>query len=74
MNLDLRQPQAAREADVRFAMPVLYFTQLMGLAFGFSPISLGLEKLRVNADALLHKLKRASSTSRAPDEGGKACV
>jgi heterodisulfide reductase subunit B len=56
MNLDLRQPQAEKAADTRFAMPVLYFTQALGLAFGFSPDTLGLEKLRVSADSLLRKL------------------
>lgn len=56
MNLDLRQAQASKEMDLFFRMPVLYFTQLMGLAFGFAPEHLGLEKLRVSADGLIGKL------------------
>lgn len=56
MNLDLRQAQASKEVDAFFRMPVLYFTQVMGLAFGFAPERLGLEKLRVSADGLINKL------------------
>ncbi|WP_165065956.1 CoB--CoM heterodisulfide reductase iron-sulfur subunit B family protein [Desulfovibrio sp. ZJ200] len=56
MNLDLRQTQASRAVDAFFRMPVLYFTQMMGLAFGFAPEHLGLEKLRVSADGLINKL------------------
>lgn len=62
MNLDLRQKQAAKEAGGNFRMPVLYYTQLMGLAFGLRPDELGLEKLCVSADDLLRKMY----------EGGKA--
>ncbi|MDR2744978.1 MAG: CoB--CoM heterodisulfide reductase iron-sulfur subunit B family protein [Desulfovibrio sp.] len=72
MNLDLRQPQAAKAAGVRFAMPVLYFTQAMGLAFGLSPNLLGFDKLRVRADALLRKLEQPS-VAQAPAEGGTPC-
>lgn len=70
MNLDLRQPQAAKAAKANFAMPILYFTQAMGLAFGLSPDILGFDKLRVRADALLDKLEHVP---QAPAEGGKSC-
>ncbi|GHU94717.1 heterodisulfide reductase subunit B [Deltaproteobacteria bacterium] len=63
MNLDLRQPQAAKAVDAFFNMPVLYFTQIMGLAFGLSPTALGLEKLRVSADSLLRKLEAEGGRS-----------
>lgn len=56
MNLDLRQEQASKEVDVFFRMPVLYFTQVMGIAFGLEPETLGLDKLRVSPAALLRKL------------------
>ncbi|MDR3358593.1 MAG: CoB--CoM heterodisulfide reductase iron-sulfur subunit B family protein [Desulfovibrio sp.] len=72
MNLDLRQPQAAKAAGARFVMPVLYFTQAMGLAFGLSPDMLGLEKLRVSADALLRKLELPPAPQGSA-EGGKPC-
>ena len=70
MNLDLRQAQAAKAVDVPLHMPVLYFTQLMGLAFGFEPASLGLEKLCVSADALLSKIDAADDA--AAGEGVKS--
>jgi len=40
VNLDSRQAQM----DGKFELPILYFTQLMGLAFGLEPKSLGLDK------------------------------
>jgi len=40
VNLDSRQSQM----DGQFDLPILYFTQLMGLAFGLEPKALGLEK------------------------------
>jgi heterodisulfide reductase subunit B len=40
VNLDSRQAQM----DGQFNLPVLYFTQLMGLAFGLEPQRLGLDK------------------------------
>lgn len=57
MNLDLRQRQAAKEAGRDFDIPVVYFSQLMGLAFGCKPRELGLEKLAVSAAPLVRKLK-----------------
>ena len=33
MNLDLRQKQAGRAGETSYNIPVLYFTQLLGLAF-----------------------------------------
>jgi len=33
-NLDSHQPEISREADKEYNMPVFYFTELMGLAFG----------------------------------------
>jgi len=59
MNLDLRQQQAARAVGREFNMPVLYFTQLMGLALGLSPKDLGFDKLIVKPDALLEKIEAA---------------
>jgi heterodisulfide reductase subunit B len=59
MNLDLRQEQAARAVGLERRIPVLYFTQLMGLAFGVDNSRLGLEKLCVSARPLLDKLAKA---------------
>lgn len=55
MNLDLRQKQAAKAMNRVFDMPVMYFTQLMGLAMDISPEELGLDQLRVSPRAVLNK-------------------
>ena len=73
MNLDLRQAQAGRARATRFAMPVLYFTQMLGLALGLPHRELGLNKLAVSADGLLNKLddlRRADAAAAA--EGGRS--
>ncbi|MBD5552785.1 MAG: heterodisulfide reductase subunit B [Desulfovibrio sp.] len=57
MNLDLRQAQAAKAMDMHFDMPILYFTQLMGLAVGIEPQHLGIDQLCVSASSLLSKIE-----------------
>jgi len=47
-NLDTRQIQIEDKYGVKYGIPVIYFTQLMGLAFGAFPQELGLEKLITN--------------------------
>ncbi len=49
VNLDSRQGQMAGE----FNLPILYFTQLMGLAFGLEPKALGLDKHFIDPMPLL---------------------
>lgn len=54
LNLDGYQEQVNRHFDTDYHLPVLYFTQLMGLAFGLAPSALGFGKEFVNpAPALL---------------------
>lgn len=42
-NLDLRQAQINRKYGTSFRMPVLYFTQVIGLGLGLPPEALGLD-------------------------------
>ena len=56
MNLDLRQNQASKAMKTRYSMPVLYYTQILGLALGIERNALGLEKLIHPCDGLLKKL------------------
>ncbi len=42
-NLEGYQQQINRTAGTAFALPVLYFTQLLGIALGLSPESLALD-------------------------------
>ncbi len=54
--LDAYQSQAARKLDTRFDLPVLYFTQLMGLALGLGREELGLERNMVSPFRLLERM------------------
>jgi len=44
-NLDVRQRQIEETYHTRYGIPILYFTQLMGLAFGAYPKEVGIQKL-----------------------------
>jgi heterodisulfide reductase subunit B len=59
LNLDLRQSDAAKTGDDIPATPVLYVTQLLGLALGIPAKDLGLDALSVSADTLLSELSDA---------------
>lgn len=52
-NLDMRQTEVESKYAESFGMPIFYFTQLMGLAFGLSAKSLGLDSHMVETDPLL---------------------
>jgi len=56
MNLDMRQGQINRANRARFKMPVMYYTQLLGLALGLPQNELGLDKLVVDPRPVLNKL------------------
>jgi heterodisulfide reductase subunit B len=53
VNLDSRQKQIEEEFSETFDLPVLYLTQLMGLAFGVAAEDLGLETHFVDPFPLL---------------------
>jgi len=53
MNLDLRQQDTEKASGETFNLPVFYFTQLLGLAFGISRKDLGLRSLVVSPKQLL---------------------
>lgn len=52
-NLDLRQKEVERSYKVKFGLPILYFTQLVGLSLGIEPKRLGLNKHMVDPMRLL---------------------
>ena len=56
LNLDAYQTQANKLFGTHVAMPVLYFTQMMGLAFGLPPKEMGFGQELVSAQGLLEKL------------------
>jgi heterodisulfide reductase subunit B len=56
-NLDLRQSMINKKFKKNFNMPILYFTQLVGLSLGIEPKKLGLDKHIVSPLELVEKLK-----------------
>ena len=53
MMFDINQPRIERTFNETFGIPVLHYTQLLGLSMGFSPEELALEQLRVGASKIL---------------------
>jgi heterodisulfide reductase subunit B len=56
LNLDAYQIEMNKHYGTSYAVPVLYFTQLMGLAFGRSPAELGIGKEFVPAAPALARI------------------
>lgn len=54
-NLDAKQKDIESKFDIKIDLPVLHFTQLMGLAFGIEPRELGLHKNCVSPNNLLQQ-------------------
>jgi heterodisulfide reductase subunit B len=56
-NLDAFQSQVNRKFKTNYKLPILFFTQLMGVAFGLSDEELGLKTGIVPAEKVLAKFK-----------------
>ncbi|MFZ5639169.1 MAG: CoB--CoM heterodisulfide reductase iron-sulfur subunit B family protein [Bacillota bacterium] len=56
VNLDMRQSQVNRKYGTDFKIPVVYFTQMMGLGMGIPPQNLGFDKLFVDPQPVLKSL------------------
>lgn len=56
LNLDAYQADVNRFFKTKYHIPVLYFTQMMGLAFGLSASELGIGKELVDARPALSKI------------------
>ena len=57
LNLDAYQIEMNKFFKTDYAVPVLYFTQLMGLAFGHAPAELGIGKEFVAAGPVLNRIQ-----------------
>lgn len=55
-NLDLRQKESCEAGGRKITMPILYFTQLLGLALGIEPKTLGLDKLITSPKEVLEHM------------------
>lgn len=52
-NLDMRQEDIKKKLGIEYKIPVFYFTQLLGLAFGLEKRELGIGRALVNCQELL---------------------
>ncbi len=52
-NLDMRQSDIAKKLGVEYNIPIFYFTQLLGLAFGVERGKLGIGRSLVDCEELL---------------------
>jgi heterodisulfide reductase subunit B len=55
MNIETYQDDVNKMFGTKFRLPALYFTQLMGLAFGFSRKELGMDEEMISSRPLLEK-------------------
>jgi heterodisulfide reductase subunit B len=62
LNLDAYQGAVNTQYKTKYKIPIMYFTQLMGLAFGFSEDELGFGKEIISAKPALAKI-----TDQAPE-------
>jgi len=53
VNLEVYQNQVNREFGTQYSIPVMYFTQLMGVALGIKPEKLGIGKEVVSGEPVL---------------------
>jgi heterodisulfide reductase subunit B len=53
LNLDMRQADVKKRRQAEYNLPVFYFTQLMGMAMGYSPKEMGISKHFVDPMPLL---------------------
>ena len=58
LNLDAMQPDAARVLRRRIDVPIVHLPQLLGLAFGFSPRELRLDRHVISTGRALNRLDR----------------
>lgn len=71
LNLDAYQADVNKHFGTDYDLPILYFTQLMGLAYGFTPREMGIGKEFVSAKPALAKVqadKPKPEPKRRPDK------
>ena len=58
LQLDAKQKAVEAKFNIKIEMPIIYFTQLIGLALGIPPKELGLDKHLVSTDKFIAKVGR----------------
>jgi len=71
LNLDAYQPQVNRHFKTDYHVPVLYFTQLIGLALGLSPDALGIGSEFVSSGEALAKIGAVAEPEQAGAPAGR---
>lgn len=71
MNLDLRQEQATQYSGRNYGIPVLYFTQLMGLALGVDEKQLGFDKICVSPERAFEAMAASKSAKQQSERGSR---
>ena len=71
LNLDAFQGSMNNHFNTNYKMPVLYFTQMMGIAFGLEPTALGFGSELVDAQPALAKIGMEISEPEAPAKKSK---
>jgi heterodisulfide reductase subunit B len=56
LQLDAKQKAVEAKYDIKLELPIIYFTQLIGLAMGLNPEELGLDKHLVSTDKLIARM------------------
>lgn len=74
LNLDAYQPQVNGKFGTAFNLPVLFFTQMMGVAFGFSPEEMGIGLEIVQAKTALSHIGREVEEVFAPRRKDKRAL
>ena len=71
-NLECYQAAVNHELGTEYAMPILYFTQLLGLALGVGVKRLGIGKELVSAEAIAQAARGVPGAPGAPSRAGPA--
>ncbi|MDP4281675.1 MAG: CoB--CoM heterodisulfide reductase iron-sulfur subunit B family protein [Bacteroidota bacterium] len=71
-NLDMRQPDIEKHLGKKIGIPVMYFTQLMALAFGYPEKELKLSKHIVPVEEALSNIGKVVETPQQPTKTKKA--
>jgi heterodisulfide reductase subunit B len=72
LNLDAYQENVNRHFKTDFNIPILYFTQLIGLALGLAPEQLGIGKEFVDARPALARIGQQQNEVGKSDESSRA--
>jgi heterodisulfide reductase subunit B len=72
LNIDAFQKEMNKHFGTNYKVPILYFSQLMGLAFGYGEKELGIGKEFVNVSPALAKIGKAVSEVPAPKKKRKS--